>query len=72
VNPLLLVFAFADLIVSAQVRLNVVILGQPVSVPVLWLVAAVVKLLLAVLVLFLMRQVIRDGALLLRPRTVTT
>jgi len=43
-----------------------------VSVPLLGIVAAVLVLLLAVLVLVLLRQVIRDGGLLLRPRTVRT
>jgi len=47
-----------------------VVLGQPVSVPVLWLVAAAVVLILAALVLYLLRSILRDGGLLLRPRTV--
>ncbi len=60
------------LVVSAKTRLNAMVLGQPVSVPLLGIVAAVLVLLLAVLVLVLLRQVIRDGGLLLRPRTVRT
>ena len=72
-NPLLLVFAFAGLLVSAQVRLNAVILGQPVSVPVLGIVALAVVLLLAAAVLWLLRSAFRDGGFLrLRPRVVTT
>ena len=53
-NPLLLVLAFAGLLASAQARLNAVILGQPVSVPVLGLVALAVVLLLAAAVLWLL------------------
>ena len=60
-NPLLLVLGFVGLVVSAQARLNAVILGQPVSVPVLGLVALAVVLLLAIAVLWLIRSVIRDG-----------
>jgi len=71
VNPLLLVLAFVSLAVSAQARLSAVILGQPVSVPVLWLIAAAVVLILAAAVLYLLRSLIRDG-LNLRPRTVPT
>ncbi len=72
-NPLLLVLAFAGLLVSARVRLNAVILGQPVSVPVLGIVALAVVLLLAAAVLWLIRSVIRDGGFWwLRPRTVNT
>ena len=72
-NPLLLVFAFAGLLVSAQARLNAVILGQPVSVPVLGIVALAVVLALAAAMLWLLRSVVRDGGFLrLRPRVVNT
>jgi hypothetical protein len=73
VNPLLLVLAFAGLLASAQARLNAVILGQPVSVPMLGLVALAVVLALAVSVLWLLRSAFRDGGFLrLRPRVVET
>ncbi len=71
-NPLLLVLAFAGLLASAQARLNAVILGQPVSVPVLGIVALAVVLLLAAAVLYLLRSIARDVGLLLRPRVVNT
>ena len=58
------------LVVSAKTRLNAIVLGQPVSVPVLWLAAAVVVLLLTAVVLYLLGSILRDGSLLLRPRTV--
>jgi len=73
VNPLLLVLAFAGLVVSARARISAVILGQPVSVPVLGLVALALVLALAALVLWLIRAAVRDGGFLrLRPRVVTT
>jgi hypothetical protein len=71
VNPLLLVLAFAGLLASAQARLNAVILGQPVSVPVLGIVALAVVLPLAA-VLYLLRSIARDVGLLLRPGVVNT
>ena len=72
-NPLLLVLAFAGLLASAQARVNAVVLGQPVSVPVLGIVALAVVLALAVAVLWLLRSAIRDGGFWwLRPRTVNT
>jgi len=61
VNPLMLVLAFAGLAVSAQARLNAVILGQPVSVPVLGIVTLALVLPLAALVLWLLRSAVRDG-----------
>jgi hypothetical protein len=57
------------LIVSARTRLTATALGAPVSVPVLWLVALALVLALAALVLFLLRSILRDGGMLLRPRT---
>ncbi len=72
-NPLLLVLAFAGLLASAHARLNAVVLGQPVSVPVLGIVALAVVLALAVAMLWLLRSAIRDGGFWwLRPRTVNT
>jgi hypothetical protein len=71
IAPLPLVLILLGLVVSARIRLNAVVLGQPVSVPVLWLVFAAVVLALAALVLVLARLLLRDG-LRLRPRMVTT
>jgi phosphate/sulfate permease len=65
--PLSLVLAFLGLVVAAKTRLNAVVMGQPVSVPVLWLIAAIVVLLLAALVLVLLRLLLADG-LRIRPR----
>ena len=70
-NGGVLLVALAGLIVSARTRVNATVLGQPVSMPVLWLVFATVVLLLAALVLVLLRLLIRDG-LRLRPRMVNT
>ena len=62
-----------SLVVSARTRLNATVLGQPVSVPVLWLVAAAVVLAMAALVLWLIRSAVRDGGFWrLRPRMATT
>ena len=72
-NPLLIVLAFAGLLASAQARLNAVILGHPVSISVLGLVALGVVLALAALVLWLLRSAVRDGGFWwLRPRVVST
>ena len=70
--PWTIALAFAGLIVSAQTKLHAVLLGQPVSVPVLWLVAAAMVLGLAALVLYLIRSILRDGGFRLRPRMVPT
>jgi hypothetical protein len=51
-----LALVLLGLVVSARTRLNAVVLGQPVSVPVLWLVAAAVVLALAAVVLVLLRM----------------
>jgi len=56
--PVLIV---AGLIISGCTRLNAVILGRPVSVPLLLLVAAGVLLTLAVAALLLLRSVLREG-----------
>jgi ABC-type Mn2+/Zn2+ transport system permease subunit len=68
--PIPLLLALLGLVASARIRLTAVLFGQPVSVPVLGLVAVVVVLVLAVLVLWLLRAILRDG-LRLRPRMVT-
>lgn len=48
------------LIVSAQAKLHAVIFGQPVAVPVLWLLVAVVLLVLAALVLCLVLRILQE------------
>jgi|HubBroStandDraft_3_1064219.scaffolds.fasta_scaffold2549054_1 hypothetical protein len=69
--PLSFVFIVLGLIVSARTRLTGTVLGQPISVPALWLAFAAVVLALAALVLVLARLLLRDG-LRLRPRMVAT
>jgi hypothetical protein len=69
--PLSLVLVLLGLVASARIRLSGVILGQPVSIPVLGLIFATVVLLLAALVLILLRLLLRDG-LGLRPVARTT
>lgn len=69
--PVSLLLALLGLVVSARIRLTAVIFGQPMSVPVLGLVAVVVVLVLAVMLLWLLRSILRDG-LRLRPRMVPT
>ena len=65
------VLAVVALVVSARTRLDAVILGRPVSVPWLGIVAVVLVLALAALVLHLARLLARDG-LRLRPVVVRT
>ena len=67
-----LAIAFAALLVSARTRVTVVVGGAHASLPVLWLVAAVVLLVLAGAVLLLIRQGRSEGWLRLRPVVVTT
>ncbi len=71
-TPVQLLLAFLALLVSARTRLTATVVGQPVAVPVLWLVAAAVVLALAAAVLYLLRSILRGGGLLLRPRVVNT
>ena len=56
-------------IVSAVTKLHAVVLGRPVTVPALWLVALAVVLALAIMLLWLIRVMVRDG-LRLRPAMV--
>lgn len=56
--PLLIV---VSLIASTWTRINAVILGRPVSVPVIGVIALVVVLALVVAVLWLLRSVMRPG-----------
>ena len=58
-------------VASAYTRLNAVILGRPVTVPVLMLVFAALILALAVALLAIVRVILRDG-LRLYPGTRTT
>lgn len=59
--PLSLLLAFLGLLVSAHARVNAVVAGQPVSVPVLGIIALAAVLLLLVMVLFLARLLVQDG-----------
>lgn len=54
------------LVVSARTRLTGSLLGQPLNVPVLWLVAAALVLVIVALILCLVRSIVRD----LQPRMV--
>lgn len=60
-NPLTLVLAFVALVGSTWTRINAVVLGRPVSVPVIGVIALVVVLTLTVAVLVLLRSVMRPG-----------
>jgi hypothetical protein len=61
------VIVVLGVIASAYTKLNGVILGRPVSVPLLLLVAAVLILALAVVLAAIIRQLVRDRP---RPRPV--
>ena len=67
--PAWLGLAILGLVVSARTRLTGTVLGQPVSVPVLGVIALAVVLALAVVALALVRSILRDG-LRLRPAAV--
>jgi hypothetical protein len=69
--PAWLALIVAALVASARVRLTAVVLGQPVTCPLLWLVFAAAVLGLAAVVLVLLRLVLSDG-LRLRPVVVNT
>jgi hypothetical protein len=69
--PAWLALIVGALITSARIRLGAVIFGQPVSVPLLGLIAVVVVLALAAVVLFLLRSLLREG-LRLRATVVIT
>lgn len=56
--PVLLVIS---LVISAHARLNAVILGQPVSVSALGLIALGVLLVLVAAILWIVRTILRDG-----------
>jgi hypothetical protein len=65
------VLGFVGLIVSANTKLHAMLAGQPVTIPVLWLVFATLLLLVGIVFLILLRLLIRDG-LSLRPVKVNT
>ena len=65
--PFSLLLAFLGLIVSAHERLNAVLLGRPVSIPWIGIIAAIVSLCLAAMVLLLIRHIVRE----MRPRLRT-
>ena len=68
--PISLLLALIGLVVLARIRLSGVILGEPVSVPVLGLIGTVAVLVLLAIILWLVRSLLRDG-LRLRPTAVT-
>lgn len=68
-NLIVAVLGIFGIGISAQTRVNAVLLGQPVSVPVLGIIAIIIALLMLAAVLFLARLLIRDG-LRLRPGSV--
>ena len=65
--PVQLVLAVVGLVAAARTRLSGVVLGLPVNVPVLLLVSVMLVLVLAALVLWIVRCIVRDGGLRLRP-----
>lgn len=69
--PVPFVLALLGLIVSARTKLHAMLAGQPVTIPVLWLLFATVVLLTGIVFLVLLRLLIRDG-LSLRPVKVNT
>ena len=61
------------LFVSARTHVTMTVLGTPVVIPVLWLIAAAMVLGLAITVLVLIRSGVRDGGWLrLRPVVMTS
>ena len=70
-NPVALVLGVVLLVVSALTKLRAVVAGQQVTIPALWLVLAAIVLALAIMLLWLIRQMVRDG-LRLRPVVVRT
>jgi hypothetical protein len=59
--PVSFLLAVIGLIVSAKTRLTMVLLGQPVSIPYLGILFAVIILILVVLILHLIRVMTREG-----------
>jgi hypothetical protein len=58
--PLAFVLMLAGLIVSARVRLSAVLFGQPVSIPYLGIIFAVLMLALVVFALYLIRVLAQE------------
>ena len=65
--PVPIILGILGLFWSSTVKLHAVILGAQFSIPVLWLIAAGVVLAITAVVLWLIRQIARDG---LRQRPV--
>ena len=61
-----IIVAVVGLFVSANTKLHAVILGQPVTIPVLWLVAATALLAVLAVILWLLRGIAREGGIHLR------
>lgn len=70
-NRTVLLAIVAALIAAARTRLTGTVLGQQISIPVLWVIAAAVVLAIAAAVLYLVRSITRDLAPLLRPWTAS-
>jgi hypothetical protein len=68
--PISLLVAFVGLFVSARIQIRGVLFGQPVSVPLLGLVGAVLVLAIIAVILWLLRSIVREG-LRLKPRAAT-
>ena len=60
-GPAAVLAAFLALVVAAHTYVRATLLGQPVAVPVLGIIALAVLLLVLALVLLLVRQIIREG-----------
>ena len=54
------VLGFVGLVVSANTKLHAMLAGQPVTIPVLWLVFATVVLLAGIVFLVVLRLLIRE------------
>jgi hypothetical protein len=72
VIPVPLILAAIGVFWSSTVKLHAVIFGQPVQVPVLWLIGAAVVLALAGFVLLLIRNGRTEGWLRLHPDMAET
>lgn len=69
-NPVALVLGIVALVVSARIRVAMSLAGAHASFPVLGLVFAAIVLALAIMLLYLLRTIARDGGLRLRPVVV--
>lgn len=66
-NPAALVLGAVALVLSAVTKLHAVILGQPVMMPWLFVVAVIIALALTAAILLLIRLVVRDWGRTWRP-----